>query len=744
MDASEDDIFGGGFGTAGSSQSRAQHDPTGFTFDTDEMNPFGDSSVLWGAEPSSPSPQLPPQQPTAVDLSLRAGFQQDDSDADSAADDQQLSRRTEALQISQTQPTGTATGDLQDRESGALSNTGAQSEPTGDSQHGATTNASEEEGSESGANSTAASGKPPGSSGYAAQPAVQTARRVGIIKRGLRSPRVLGKQLSPASFEDPLSSAAASNDANTGDPLAAGASRASVDTAYSTPTNPLAGTNTRQTRSMSEARHRLSIGAGRQPQPQPQLQSHGPHPYDQQLPPSQQQEQITQAHQHTDRVSTTASPPSSSTASGRPSMQGPSPSRSSTSKAYLSMHQRRRSLDPTPVDEIPRFTIHVTEPVKVSDSLKSYIAYKVRTQSDAPMFRESDMIVRRRYRDFDWLIQELVARHPGIIVPPIPEKQSMGRFEDEFVEARRAGLESCLIRISEHPVLWCDDVFRLFIEADDFPTKARMITENRVAAEINGTGPPLSGGSATSSSLFGDGWGGSKYKEKDEWFSKRMQELDAIEEELRALLRALEYSQKQRRELSIAHGELSEAYLKMASQELSKSLSNGLTDMGSLQQKLRVLQSRQGVADFAAFQLTTDEYIRMIGAVRTAFSARGRAYMLWQASLNDLIKRRKVLEGFVQHPARSTPERLSQLKAEIARAEIKTEGARNAFDDVSTILKNEMARFDLGRVRDFQAAIESYLVSLIETQEEIVVMWEAYLASLANTETSGDTRPTST
>ncbi|KAJ2907622.1 Vacuolar protein sorting-associated protein vps5, partial [Coemansia aciculifera] len=317
--------------------------------------------------------------------------------------------------------------------------------------------------------------------------------------------------------------------------------------------------------------------------------------------------------------------------------------------------------------------------------------------------------------------------------------QSMGRFEDEFVEARRAGLESCLLRISEHPVLWCDDVFRLFLEADDFATKARIITENRVTAEINGTGPPLSGSSSISgggggSGLFGDSWSGTKYKEKDEWFARRMQELDAVEEELRALLRALEYSQRQRRELSIAHGELGEAYLKMAGQELSKSLSNGLTDMGSLQQKLKVLQSRQGVADFAEFQLTTDEYIRLIGSVRTAFTARGRAYGLWQNSLADLMKRRKVLEGYVQYPSRASPERLSQLKAEIARAEIRTEGNRNAFDDVSLILKHEVARFDASRVRDFQAAIEAYLASLIDTQEEIVTMWEAYLVSLRNTD----------
>ncbi|KAJ2250705.1 Vacuolar protein sorting-associated protein vps5 [Coemansia sp. RSA 455] len=693
----DSDVFGGGFGT-----SRQQ----AFTFDSDEMNPFGDTESPWGTTPAAAG--------TLESAPVQSSEGEGEGDEDEGSDDdddRSLRHGTERLRISTSHADDAQDDVPSDQDAANCSITSGE--------------AASGEASASLGSSSAAEGpdsKPHSASAFMA-PAVQTARRVGIIKRGLRSPRVLGKQLSATSFEDPLSSAVADEELESSQVAPLAAARASVDVSSSTFNSQLAA-QARQTRSLSETRPHVAYGEAHPPLPS----ANQPHPYDQQLSPPLQQEQVLHARQHVEGAR-----PRPSTPSDRHSTTLSAPSRSSASRAYMGAHQRRRSLDPTPSDQMPKFQIHVTEPVKVSDSLKSYIAYKVRTLSDAPMFRESEMVVRRRYRDFDWLIQELVARHPGIIVPAIPEKQSMGRFEDEFVEARRAGLESCLARISEHPVLWCDDVFRLFIEADDFSTKARIITENRVTAEINGTGPPLSG-SGGSTTAFGDGWGGTKYKEKDEWFARRMQELDAVEEELRALLRALEYSQRQRRELSIAHGELGEAYLKMAGQELSKSLSNGLTDMGSLQQKLKVLQGRQGVADFAEFQLTTDEYIRLIGAVRTAFTARGRAYGLWQNSLADLMKRRKVLEGYVQHPGRASPERLSQLKAEIARAEIRTEGNRNAFDDVSLILKHEVARFDASRVRDFQAAIEAYLASLIDTQEEIVTLWEAYLVSLRNTD----------
>ncbi|KAI8326087.1 Vps5-domain-containing protein [Martensiomyces pterosporus] len=707
-----DNLFSGGFGASGQP----------FTFDSDEMNPFGEASSPWGDAP-------PAERTNETPAITAAAGQSDQNEEEDSGDERgisELQQAAEQLDLgSQPDSYETATSDKH-----ALETAGEGQETNSQASDA---NASEKENApalpdsatSSKSQAKAAAAPLPGYGAHA-----QTARRVGVIRRGLKSPRVLGTQVSSGPFEDPLSSAAAENSDMDNDVVAAPA-RASADAAQRKPqVSPQH--QPRQVRSLSEASSTNSgsghVHASKATVVQPT--SPPPHPYDQQLAPAQQQEQAIHSRQQADSTQ-----PRSTTLSERPSTGSAASRQSTTSRVYLGVHQRRRSLDPTPADQIPKFSIQIMDPVKVSDSLKSYIAYKVKTQSDAPAFRESEMTVRRRYRDFDWLIQELIARHPGVIVPAIPEKQSMGRFEDEFVESRRAGLESCLTRISEHPILWADDVFRLFLEADDFAAKARAITENRITAEINGTSSSLSsGGSGGGGGLFGDGWGAAKYKEKDEWFAKRMQELDAMEEELRALLRALEYSQRQRRELSIAHGELGEAYLKMAGQELNKSLSNGLTDMGSLQQKLKVLQSRQGVADFAAFQLTTDEYIRIIGAVRTAFSARGRAYSRWQSSLADLIKKRKVLEGYVQHPSRASPERMAQLKGEIARAEIRTEGNRNAFDDVSQILKHEMARFDANRVRDFQAAVESYLMSLIDTQEEIVMLWEAYLTSVRNSE----------
>jgi len=76
--------------------------------------------------------------------------------------------------------------------------------------------------------------------------------------------------------------------------------------------------------------------------------------------------------------------------------------------------------------------------------------------------------VNRRYRDFLWLYNTLHANNPGVVVPPPPEKQAMGRFEQNFVESRRAALEKMLNKTAAHPTLQHDADLKLFLESEAF------------------------------------------------------------------------------------------------------------------------------------------------------------------------------------------------------------------------------------------------------------------------------------
>ena len=112
----------------------------------------------------------------------------------------------------------------------------------------------------------------------------------------------------------------------------------------------------------------------------------------------------------------------------------------------------------------------VTDPKTISeDSLgtTTHVRYKVTTSTNRPAFPNGQLSVSRRFKDFEWLSEQLGIHHAGIIIPPLPEKQAFGNMAPEFVEVRRRALEHFIQRISHHPILIESRPFIIFLTADD-------------------------------------------------------------------------------------------------------------------------------------------------------------------------------------------------------------------------------------------------------------------------------------
>ena len=65
--------------------------------------------------------------------------------------------------------------------------------------------------------------------------------------------------------------------------------------------------------------------------------------------------------------------------------------------------------------------------------------------------------------------------NPGVIVPPVPEKNPFGRFDNLFVQQRRLALEICIQKIANHPILAKDPDLKLFLESDNFALDVRFV-----------------------------------------------------------------------------------------------------------------------------------------------------------------------------------------------------------------------------------------------------------------------------
>jgi len=366
----------------------------------------------------------------------------------------------------------------------------------------------------------------------------------------------------------------------------------------------------------------------------------------------------------------------------------------------------------------PTFHINVGDPHKVGDLTSSHTEYAVQTKTTSKGYRNPEFTVSRRYRDFLWLYESLHQNNPGIIVPPPPEKQSVGRFNADFVESRRAALERMVNKIAAHPVLQHDSDLKLFLESDAFSVDVK----NKERKDP---------GLGESKGMFGGilSGGGGKFIEHDDWFHDRRIYLDALETQLKALLKAIDTVVSQRKGLAEAAGDFSASLHSLAAVELAPSLSEPLDSLSDIQIRIRELYERQAQQDVLTFGIVIDEYIRLIGSVKTAFQQRQKAYHSWRNAEAELQKRKAAQDKLLRQ-GRSQQDRLNQVSAEVNDAERKVHQARLLFEDMGRMMRGELERFEREKVEDFKSGVETYLESAVEAQKELIEIWETFLMQL--------------
>ncbi|KAG9017162.1 Vacuolar protein sorting-associated protein 5 [Tulasnella sp. 427] len=363
--------------------------------------------------------------------------------------------------------------------------------------------------------------------------------------------------------------------------------------------------------------------------------------------------------------------------------------------------------DDKPLIPPPVFVITVGDPQKVGDPLSAHIVYTVHTRTTSPAFTKSTFSVLRRYSDFLWLYETLSANNPGVIVPPVPEKNpfNISRFETEFVETRRLGLNKCVQKIANHPVLNKDQDFRFFLESDSF---ALDIKHRR--------GDGSSGGLLASFGSFT----APRFYEIDDWFDHKRAYLDALESQLKGLVKAMDVVSKQRNDFAIAISEFADTIAALSLSDLSKQLTQSLSMLAEVERLYKDMQETQGKDDIITIMGTADEYSRLINSVRLSFNSRIKLYFAWQSADTE-CRRIKSAQEKARRQGRTTGSMV-----EIAEAERRAQEAKREFDDVTKLIKMELARFERERIEDFKVSMEEFLETMIRKQKALLQAWENY------------------
>lgn len=296
------------------------------------------------------------------------------------------------------------------------------------------------------------------------------------------------------------------------------------------------------------------------------------------------------------------------------------------------------------------------------------------------------------------------------MVPPPPEKQAVGRFDSEFVESRRQALERMLNRIAAHPILHHDPDLKIFLESESFNIDVKN-KENRE--------PDLGQNKGMLSSLgINVGGSGGKFVEHDDWFHDRKIYLDALENQLKALLKALDAVVTQRRGLAEAAGEFAASLSNLGQVELSPVFSGPLQGLSDVQVRIRELYERQAQQDVLTLGITIDEYIRLIGSVKQAFSQRQKAFHSWHAAESELAKRRTAHDKLLRQ-GKTQQDKLNEVSAGVSDAEKRAHQSRLLFEDMGRLMRGELERFEREKVEDFKSGVETFLEGAVEAQKEV-------------------------
>uniref|UniRef100_A0A7N6AV05 Sorting nexin-2 n=1 Tax=Anabas testudineus TaxID=64144 RepID=A0A7N6AV05_ANATE len=331
------------------------------------------------------------------------------------------------------------------------------------------------------------------------------------------------------------------------------------------------------------------------------------------------------------------------------------------------------------------------------------------------MFRNKTFTVRRRFSDFLGLYEKLSEKHGpnGFIVPPPPEKSILGMTkvkvgkEDssstDFVERRRGALERYLQRVVNHPSLLQDPDVREFLEREELP---RAVSTQA----LSGAGflKMLNRATDAVSKMT------IKMNESDVWFEEKLQEVESADQQFRKLHALVETLVVHRKELSLNTASFAKSAAMLGSAEDNTALSRALSQ----------LAEDQAENDTFCFAELIADYIRLLGAVRGSFDHRMKAWQRWQDAQTMLQKKRETEAKLLWA---NKPDKLQLAKEEIAEWEAKVTQYERDFERVSATVRKEVIHFEKQKAKNFKRQIINYLESLLQSQQQLIKYWEAFL-----------------
>jgi len=361
--------------------------------------------------------------------------------------------------------------------------------------------------------------------------------------------------------------------------------------------------------------------------------------------------------------------------------------------------------------------------------------------------------VLRRYSDFLWLYERLQAERAGAIVPPLPEKQPVGRFNPAFLEIRRRELERFLRRAAVHPELQGCASLDAFLKADDVTFHATKNRKNPGSGMMQQSGMMGMG--------MGMGMGNSMMMQPQphvsptkkegfkRWFAETKTSIsgdlvrspdDELFEEVQRYIHGLDTQMKNvstqasglvRKGKEMANGlfEFGLAF-NLLGQSEADALGDALCKLGETADRLSVLSAEHSDQEAAQFEDPLVDMIKMIHAVKLALHKRHEKRLTYSTRLQEVEYKNTQLSKMRSQLGMGMEAKAYAVEMSLRRAQENAELARDDFATVSQRVLREVDRFKRETTEDMRLTVLEYIRMQVEYNKRMEQIWATLIPQL--------------
>ncbi|KAJ3268486.1 Vacuolar protein sorting-associated protein 5 [Terramyces sp. JEL0728] len=359
------------------------------------------------------------------------------------------------------------------------------------------------------------------------------------------------------------------------------------------------------------------------------------------------------------------------------------------------------------------FRVNVVDPLKVGDKISGYVEYRVTTATSDPKYRNFEFSVMRRFSDFFWLYNQLISKYPGIIIPPIPEKLQLGRFQDDFIESRRYHLEKFLQKVVLHHRLQLDDSLRFFLESETFGVDKKAFTEKNILGQDT---TPLAIQAFPST------------PDSDKQIEDKKAVLLLLESQLKSLSKSYDILVKQRKDYTNAISEMASSLVALGDTQISGTCNLKILKLGRIHQEISELLDSQNNVEIQYQVMKIQEHLRTIGCIKINYQIR----LKFQTSLNQLeqtLQKHTDQLNKLNTTQKHRTDKIQEAEAQLKETQGKFNELQNDFNELGLEFLQELDSFKDSRIKDMCDSVQTYLFKSSIVEKHILRIWESYFST---------------